>query len=365
MSETKTESNPETNPGTDPETKPLIKLSPRWLVVFNTIAVIVLGVLVSMDKLTPEQAKIVETVIPLVVGDKQPQQTPTPLQPQALQGPTAISPEQIKQWIELARLIFDAIKPIPRPEPQPEPQPSPSPQPQPKPQPQPQPDPAPRPDGDTDIVKIVVTDESDKLVTSTTVDPGRLFQVSVTGATGKVGWQVSRHGNVSLIAIKGGGYTFSLQAGAWVEFFATDFGRSQQVSARISANQGPQPPPTPDPQPSPKPQPQPNPQPQPQPDGVTRSVWLYVVYDPRAVTPEAAAIIDNSQWWNQLRSKGHAGRVYTVGTQEKGGLWAISQGAGRKTPYLVIADDKGNRLDVVDLPQDLSAMDAVVGRWSR
>lgn len=239
---------------TEPQpTKPLFTVPAQWLTIINTVAVIVLGILVSTGKLlTPQQADTIKTMIPLVVGD---QQTPTPLQPQSMQAPAAVSPEQIRQWIELAKLILDAL-PRPTPQPQPEPRPDISPQPQPNPQPDPQPKP-PQPTA----LRIVITDELDKPVTGNTIEPGRLIQVSAAGASGKVGWQVSRHGSVSLIAMHGGGYTCSLQPGGWVEFFATDFSAGQQTSARIAANQAPQPPPNVDPVPVPDPDITPLPQP--------------------------------------------------------------------------------------------------------
>lgn len=226
--------------------KPIFKLSPTWALIISQLSMIVLATLVATGKLTPQQAETVKTIVPLVVGD---QQTPTPIQPEA---PAAVSPEQIKQGIELAKLIFDAL---PRPTPQPVPVPVPIPDVTPVPNVDP---PKPAPGPQPTALRITITDELDKPVTGNTIEPGRLIQVSASGATGKVGWQVSRHGPVSLIAMHGGGYTCSLQPGGWVEFFATDFGAGQQASARIAANQAPQPPPDPIPVPDVEPIPQPD-----------------------------------------------------------------------------------------------------------
>lgn len=241
---------------TDPKQKPLFNVPANWLAIINTIAVIILGVLVSTGKLTPQQADTVKTVIPLVVGDQQSQQTeqtPTPLQPQALQAPAAISPDQIKQWVELVKAILDALRPTPRPSPDITPQPGPQPQPQPDVTP-PQPT----------ALRIVITDELGRPVTGNTIESGRLIQVVAVGATGRVRFQKSINGPVSLIELQNNnGFTASLQSGGSVHFFVTDFGSGQQAEARIAANQAPQPPPNPNVDPVPVPDPDITPIPQP------------------------------------------------------------------------------------------------------
>lgn len=235
---------------TDPKQKPLFNVPANWLAIINTIAVIILGVLVSTGKLTPQQADTVKTVIPLVVGD-QAEQTPTPLQPQALQAPAAISPDQIRQWIEFAKLIADEWRKS-------QPQPDDKPQPDNKPQPDPQPKP-PQPTA----LRIVITDELGRPVTGNTIESGRLIQVVAVGATGRVRFQKSINGPVSLIELQNNnGFTASLQSGGSVHFFVTDFGSGQQAEARIAANQAPQPPPNPNVDPVPVPDPDITPIPQ-------------------------------------------------------------------------------------------------------
>ncbi len=245
--------------------------------------------------------------------------------------------------------LIEQVKPKP-PEPTPVP-PTPAPKPVPVPDVVPVPTPTP-----TVGLKIIITDETDKVVSATTVDPGKLFQVSAAGAKGDVSWQKSTHGEVSVLSLKSGGFAFSLQPGAWVELFATDYGSQQQVSARISANQGAQPPPTPVNPPVPD-------------NGDTkpvksRKLMIAVVEDAQHRSLDTATILNAITMWNGFRDRGHDWRFYDVATTEAKGKIAVTR-AGAILPAIVLSDlTTGELVDTEPLPKTTKAINDLITKWS-
>lgn len=208
-----------------------------------------------------------------------------------------------------------APNPIPAPQPQPEP-------PKPSPTPVPDPTPTPKPDGK---LRLKVTDVTGQLVTSATVSPNKLMLVRLEGATGKVEWnETASSDGVQAGSFNDEGYALVLAPNTWVEFFATDFGSQQQVSQRITANQGPQPPPTPTPTPTPEPSPQPQPAPSPVPVPSAQKLSLAVVEDALHRAPATAQTMNALSIWNGFLTRGCDYRFYDITTTEEKGKAAVS-----------------------------------------
>lgn len=218
--------------------KPQVNPSLKLIKDYGWILAIALLVAQQMGWLTADQIATIKRVIP-VESTEATKETITvttetkPPEPSKPIDVAAIKPEDIKQWLDLIRIVIDEIKPKPAPvDPKPEPKPFPV---DPKPLPV---DPLPAPVD----AKIVITDETGKALTAVTVDAGALFLATAPGTN--IGWQNSKHGVVRIAALPGTlGYAFSLDSGAWVELFLTDYGAKTQTSIRITCNTAPQPPP--------------------------------------------------------------------------------------------------------------------------
>ena len=237
---------------------------------------------------------------------------------------------------QLTPIIIDRLKPRPEPEPKPKPTPDPEP---PKP---------PLPSDST----IKITDETGKVVAAATVDSGSLFLAT---ATGNIGWQSSRHGAVRLVTLPNNlGYAFSLDAGAWVEFFLTDYTAKTQTSLRVTANHSPMPPPEPKPEPRPEPRPEP---------ATNRVLGLVVFADLAERNPEYAGLMASKYW--QTLSDRHRVAIYTRTTNEPVGKAFLAETAGAKGATLLIRDDTVSaKLAVVPLPKTEAEFEAAIRAWS-
>lgn len=220
------------------QANPSVKLLKDW----GWLLAMLLVVVHQSGWLTDDQIATIKRVIPVesTTETKNPEKTST------IVDVAAIKPEDFQQWAELIRRLIEEINPKPQPvDPKPvDPKPI-----DPKPiDPKPV-DPRPLPvDPVTPVEsRIVITDETGKPVTAATVDAGALFLATAPGGM-NIGWQNSKHGTVRIAALPGTlGYAFSLDAGAWIELFLTDYGAKTQTSIRITCNTAPRPGPTPTP----------------------------------------------------------------------------------------------------------------------
>lgn len=189
-------------------------------------------------------------------------------------------------------------------------------------------------------LKVIITDENEKVVTTNTVNVGEQFLITCSNAN--VRWQVSKHGKVKKTELPNHiGYTFELaDENAWIEFFVTA-SLDHQVSVMVTANKAPQPPPNPVVNP---PAPTPTPTPPVTPD-VSKAANVYLIYDPKTVTPEVTGVLNSTSWWQTLAAKGSKWSFYTTGTNNPKGAAVISYAAskGVQPPFMVIEDPKTNQ----------------------
>lgn len=267
-------------------------------------------------------------------------------------GVEAVSAMTPEQWANLIRLLIEElkIKPVP-PTPTPIPVPPTPPTPVP-PTPEPQP-PTPQPAE----AKIIISDETGKPLTAATVEAGALFLATASDG-GKVAWAKSIHGSARVVTLPSNlGYAFTLQSGAFIEFFLTDSGLTT-TSIRITCNQGPIPPPTPQPTPPEPTPPQPTP---PQPSD--RVLGLIVFSDKETRTADTAKLL-NSRYWQEI-SERHRVAVYFRSTSEAVGKAFLAETDGMTGDILLIRDDaSSSRLACVPMPKTQAAMDAEVAKWS-
>lgn len=205
---------------------------------------------------------------------------------------------------------------------------------------------------DSSVLKLVITDEQGKPVTSMTVDTNQILQVTLSGATGKVVWNVTTVGNVSHPALPMNlGYSIELRdTTSWVSIHAVDLGSGQSVSSRITANLGGQPPPvvvTP-----PVVTPPDNPPPNVFPPG-SRKFSLAIVEDPKvARSVTTMSIMNNLKARKELTEKGHVvTQTVPANSSDPSAVYAVQQ----KTPLpaLVIQDASTHQfVTAVPLPTD-------------
>ena len=207
--------------------------------------------------------------------------------------------------------------------------------------------------------KINLTDANEKPLVGNTVDAGVLFQVSTDVPSGSAGWTISRHGNVSVVTLKGNaGFACSLNADpshrsepAWVEFFLTNFDTRVTASARIDCNQAPMPPPTPPVVVNPVDPPKPV---QPIVAPVPSVVRLFWVYDAsKESDPSNAIIRNNSIWWSTFASGGNTYRIMLVGSKDAEGTKVLQYGAskGLSAPFMIVATPDGTPIKGVPCPK--------------
>ncbi len=272
----------------------------------------------------------------------------------------ALTPDQIKELADQMKILideFNKIKPKPTPKPEPQPTPvDPVPTPIPVPVPTPAPpvvDPVPPP---VNPLKVVITDESSAPLTVTEVDSGKLFMVTAN-TNDKVGWAVSKHGDVKLLVLPDNlGYAFSLQGDSFVEFFLTDV-NLKAVSTRVTCNQAPQPPPYVDPKPDPKPTP---------PPPVAQKLSLAVVYSVKEITPDTARVLAATDRWKAYEPKGHSWKfhAYSDKTTEAETKKAMADVGHNTLPCLLIySKDTGNLIASVPLPTEMDEVDQLVKHY--
>lgn len=291
----------------------------------------------AMGYLTPEQAATIKAIVPVVMSEKPNDSEPVP----AIE-PTPVAESMTpQQWAELIKGIIEQLKPVPQPTPV---------DPTPKPKPV---DPLPTPPAG---LAILVSDETGKPITSSTVEAGSLFRVSAVGAKGEISWQSVKSGDVRLSASTDGkefaGY---LSPGQWVDFGLTDYESRKQLSVRISCNQGPRPPPNVVPVDPVDPDP---------PGPEVGRVSLAVVYDVKKISPETAIVLNSTDVFNEFTAAGSEWLFYSIQTPEPLGKQAVED-AGDTLPALVIYR-KGDRnhLATVPLPKTVEDLRATVAKYT-
>lgn len=254
----------------------------------------------------------------------------------------AIKPEDIKQWLDLIRIVIDEIKPKPAPvDPKPEPKPI-----DPKPV-----DPVIITPSET--IKIIITDEAGKEIVGNTVDSGMLLTV-MANTTGEVVWNRSKHGSVHINELPNNqGYSLYLEKGATVEIFLSE-GKSK-TSKIVAANEAPRPPPNitpvvPDVDPE---------------SSTAGQVSLRVVFSRAAINPDTAIVMNSTPVWNSFITKGSDWLFYETNTTEPLGIKAKSDAAGVAVPALVVYDKlSGVKLAAVPLPKTVEELKAIVAKYT-
>lgn len=312
-----------------------------WLKDAGWPLAIILMLMQAKGWITPEFADRLKGVInppPVVVPDETP----------VTDGNVGkMTPEQ---WADLIAEVLKLVRPEPLPNP-------------PKP-------PVTPPDGkdDSDVVppnpkpptgllEILVSDETGKPITASTVEPGQLFRISAKGAAGSIGWQPVKHGAVKLSSsVDGTEYTGYLTAGQWVDFGLTDFGSKKQLSVRISCNQGPMPPPD---------VPDNGDQTEPEPVVSKGKVSLVVLYDKETITPDTAIVLNALPVWQTFTTAGHEWRF--VNTQDDSLIGQTSKRDAGNTsiPTLLIYDKQSkSKLSSQPLPMTTEELLSVVKKYS-
>jgi hypothetical protein len=241
-----------------------------------------------------------------------------------------------EQWADLIRGVIEQLKPQPTPvDPTPKPV-----------------DPIPPPAGLT----ILVSDDTGKPISSSTVEAGALFRVSAVGAKGEIGWQSVKSGDVRLSASTDGQeFTGYLSPGQWVDFGLTDYESRKQLSVRISCNQGPRPPPNVVPVDPVDPDP---------PGPEVGQVSLAVVYDVKKIKPETAIVLNSTDVWNTFTAAGSEWLFYSIMTPEPLGKQAVED-AGDTLPALVIYRKSDRKhLATVPLPKTVEDLRATVAKYT-
>ncbi len=266
----------------------------------------------------------------------------------------AIDPKLQDLLDKLLPVVIDKVVPwldeLLKPKPAPHPDPTPNPQPKPDPNPPSPHPPNPQPNDS----RIVLTDESGKVLTSATVEAGALF-LATSSTAGKVAWAKSSHGSVRVLTLPQNlGFSFSLANDAFVEFFLTD-ATLTTTSIRVTCNRSPQPHPGPTP-------PQPDPQP---PTPTVSQVSLVVVHDVKAITPSAAVVLNATNAWNEFTKAGNDWLFFDKTTTEPQGKQAIADAAGVTLPALVIYDRTSRvKLAAMPLPSSVESLKTTVAKYA-
>lgn len=270
----------------------------------------------------------------------------------------SITPEQIQQWITIFKpivqpiieeLIKDLHPVVTPPDNPPVTNPPPITNPPPVVIP-PVPDPS-------VTLKLVITDEQSKPVTSATVDINQILQVTLSGSTGRVVWNVTTVGNVSHPPLPQNlGYSVELRdVSSWVSIHAVDLGSGQSVSSRITANMGGQPPPVVNPPAVTPPVvvTPPNNPPVQFPPG-SRRFSLTVVEDPKVMrSATTMSIMNNLSARKVLTDKGHViAKTVPVTDSDPAAIYVKQQGT--VLPALAIQDSETHQfVKAIPLPTDL------------
>lgn len=308
----------------------------EMLRTYAPLAVALIALAASMGWISKEQADTITKVIPILVAEKQ------PVEPEAViseADPVAesMTPEQ---WADLIRGVIEQLKPVPQPTPV---------DPTPKPV-----DPLPNPPAG---LAILVSDETGKPISSSTVEAGSLFRVSAVGAKGEISWQSVKSGDVRLSASTDGkefaGY---LSPGQWVDFGLTDYESRKQLSVRISCNQGPRPPP-------------PNVVPvDPVDDSpvTSKAVWMVVIDDmTKTPTIGQTQVINSIKVWDEISAKGGSWTFYDVASPEAAARKAAVDAGNVPTPALVIYDKAtGAKLAAMPSPSTVDELRAIQTKYA-
>lgn len=298
----------------------------RWKFLITPVVLVLLIVGQNRGWWTAEQAAVMSN------GESQSPSSPDP-------QPSTLDP-QLERLLDLFRQIIDGLPKPPAP-PQPHTDPLPTPDPQP-----PTPVPA--------ASKIIISDETGKPVSAATVDAGALCIATAPHGV-NIGWQHSRHGTVRIVALPGTlGYAFSLDSGAWIELFLTDFAAKTQTSVRISCNHAPQPPPGPHPvDPTPPP-----------PAPAAKHLSLAVIHDVKQITPATAIVLNATSVWNEFTAAGSDWMFYDLTTKEPRGIKAIADAGAVTVPVLVIYDQATrSKLAAQPLPTSVEELRKVVSQY--
>lgn len=110
------------------------------------------------------------------------------------------------------------------------------------------------------------------------------------------------------------------------------------------------PPPDPDPKPDPKPEPVP-----------TGKVFVAVVEDAMNRSPDASIVLGALIGWHSWLDKGNTYRFYDQSTGESKGKKAMADSEGLPVPYMVIYNEKGEKLRAAPLPTTFAKLKEVLG----
>lgn len=219
---------------------------------------------------------------------------------------------------------------------------------------------------------VTIRNAARQLIDGTSVSAGSLFIVSSSGSIrgenmAATKWSVTSE-SAQLVSIPdcAGGvleYVGTLSAGGSATFTLAVAGDGQVdiQSLKVTCLTAPQPPPIVTPAPVVNPVPV-NP-PAPDPQVVDRPVYVYLVYDPKTVTSDAAKIINDTSWWTAFASVGNKWQFFTIGTQTAKGQAAIKAASSRgiQAPFLAVADlTSENVTGVVALPKTVDGIRAAI-----
>lgn len=326
-----------------------------WSSRIGSLLIAVLLVLQQFGVITPEDAAkgkdAIDRLTPLIeqletaANDIKKRQSEPP--PPTEVTAASISPDQIKQWVDLftplIRQIVDDLKPKPKPDPLPDPTPKPDPKPKPK------PDPAP-----TDGIKAV---DADGKIHVLDVESGHQFKVVASqpglwGYEPKSTWiDVQQYPDHAIVTLRD-----DPSSPVATEITLAHSTATSMSMLRVKCQHAAQPPPTPivdDVKPKPNPTPTPG----------TRAFQICVVRAINKETVDQNTVINSSLYWSALKARGHDWYVYQSSTAHPAGAWAVNAAAtkGVAAPCVVVVENQ-QLIDAVPLPATTEGIDAVLAR---
>lgn len=308
-----------------------------WSSRIGSLLIAVLLVLQQFGVITPEDAAkgkdAIDRLTPLIEQLERRQSEPPP--PTEVTA-ASISPDQIKQWVDLftplIRQIVDDLKPKPKPDPLPDP----APKPDPKPQPQPKPDPAPPTDG----IKAV---DADGKIHVLDVESGHQFKV-VAGQPGLWGYEpkstwidVQQYPDHAIVTLRD-----DPSSPVATEITLAHSTATALSMLRVKCQHAAQPPPD-------------DVKPKPQPAPTQKLSAIQLVYPPNA-SPTVAKAIGNQPWWDLTYP--NAWSFYTSNTANTQARRAISMGVskGVQPPLLALWTGPDTLANVIPLPMTLDEL---------
>lgn len=118
----------------------------------------------------------------------------------------------------------------------------------------------------------------------------------------------------------------------------------------------------PRPGPDPKPDPRPDPKPDPKPPDIKLS--LAFIEDVRARTAETAQILNNQKYWDALKNRGHAWRVYHRESPETLPDGVVVKDTVVPLPTLLIFAPGGKRVGTLFSPKSTAQIDREIAKFT-